>query len=91
MGGGRGRCFQNCHTQAKRWFGANKNEEMHIFSKGGYLRAARVEKVESLGAAKAENRGLSRGTYPYCPNMGIPPPRWVLVITTDLTVPLRFL
>ena len=39
------------------------------FLKRGSFRAAKVEKVESLAVAMAENRGLSRSTYPYCPNM----------------------
>ena len=57
-----------------------KITKKHIFFKGGSFRAAQVENVESLGAAKAKNGGgggggLSRGTYPYCPNKGVPPPR----------------
>ena len=47
-----------------------------IFLKRGSFGAAHAEKVESLGAAKAEKMGgggLSRGTYPYCPYMGVPP------------------
>ena len=44
-----------------------------IFSKRGSFGAAQVEKVESLGAAKAENGGLLHGTYPYSPYMGILP------------------
>ena len=35
---------------------------VHIFFwKGEFFRAAQVEKVESLGAAKAKNRGGGRG------------------------------
>ena len=47
----------------KRGFEAKNNKE-----------TAQVEKVESLGAAKAKNGGLSGGIYPYCPNMGVPLP-----------------
>ena len=48
--------------------------------KRAFFGAAHVEKVESKGAANAEKLGwgmgggLSRGTYPYCPYMGVTPP-----------------
>ena len=43
-----------------------------ICLKRGSFGAIQVEKVESLGAAHAEKWGLLGGTYPYCPNIGVP-------------------
>ena len=57
--------FQNWPTRVKRGFGAKNNKETYvcIFFKGGSFRAAQVEKVESLGAAKAKHGELSWGAY----------------------------
>ena len=57
------------------------NKQMYIFLKRGVgvsFGAVQVEKVESLGAADAEKWGLSGGTYPYCPKVGVlpAPSRW---------------
>ena len=50
------------------------NEGTYISLKRRIFSAAQVEKVDSLGAARPKNVGLSPGTYPYCPNMGVLPP-----------------
>ena len=56
--------FQNWPTRVKRGFVAKNNKEtyIYIYFKGGSFRAAHVEKVESLGVAKAKNWELS-GAY----------------------------
>ena len=65
-----------------------KITKKHIFCwKWGSFQAAQVEKVESLGAAKAKmGEGLSHGTYPYCPNMGVPQPHNLQCINFNLIV-----
>ena len=51
--------------------------ELYIFEKGVFW-SGPGRKSRGLGAAKAEKwgrgGGLSRGTYPYCPYTGVPPP-----------------
>ena len=61
--------FQNWPTREKIWdFGAKNNKETYICLKRKILSSCTDRKKESLGAGKAKN-----GTYPYCPNMGVPP------------------
>ena len=42
--------------------------------KVGAFKANRTEKVGAFRANKTQKGGLYRGTYPYCFNMGVPPP-----------------
>ena len=49
-------------------------EKMGTFKKGGSFRANRTDKVGALRANKTKKAGLYRDTYPYCFNMGVPPP-----------------
>ena len=51
--------FQNWPTREKRGFGAKNNKETYTFLKEWSFPAAQVEKVESLGAAKAKHGGFS--------------------------------
>ena len=56
----------------------NNNTELYIFEKGvfwsGLRRNSRVAKSEKWGGVEGGAGGLSRGAYPYCPYMGVPPP-----------------
>ena len=54
--------------------------------KVGAFRANRTEKVGAFRANKLK-RGLYRGTYPYCFNMGVPTPgfyHWSLAMVIPL-------
>ena len=47
---------------------------MHIFEKRGSFLVAQAKNMGPLRAAQAEKWGLLGGTYPYCPDMGVPAP-----------------
>ena len=47
-----------------------QNEELFIFEKGAFGLA----QVETVELSVPKSWGLSRGTYPYCPYMGLLPP-----------------
>ena len=65
-------CFQNRLTCEKRDFGAKNKKETYFF-KWSLYELSRLTGV-GVGVVGGGGRaGLSRGTYPYCPNMGVTP------------------
>ena len=85
---------QNWPTREKMDFGA-KNNKHTFFLKGGSFRAAHAEKVESVGAAKAKHGGGGAlegvgGTYPYCPNMGVPHSRGIFAAMFKIMIESRY-
>ena len=69
------RCFQNWPTRKKKGFGA-KNDTFFCL-KRRIFSSCTGRKSGVFRSCQCRNGGLSRGTYPYCPNMGVweyPPP-----------------